>query len=486
MLLLRTAERSLGLVSIVVLARILVPADFGLVAMAMSVIAFIELGSSFGFELALIQKEHPTGDHYDTAWTLQIMFGSACAVLTAALAHPAAWFYGDSRLPPVMLVLAASWIIQSFENIGVVEFRRQMDFAREFTFLATKRIIAFTVTLLAAWLFQTYWALVAGTIAGRITGVALSYALQPYRPRWSLTAYRDLFSFSSWIFVVNVLAFVGSRGSHFIVGRLHGSAALGLYTVASEIALLPATDLVAPINRAVFPGYARTTRDPESLRQNFRQVIGLLGLLSLPASLGVVTVAEPLVSTMLGDKWAEAVIFVQILALTGAFHAATSNHYSVWLALGRTGVVAAVGAVHVALLLPLMFTLSHFLGVVGIAYAELTAMVGAIILECFMLTRALSLPISSYLAGLWRPAIASMIMALAVLLARHELLAGPPAVGSLGQLLIAVPVGVLTYAGALLVLWVLAGRPAGAESLLLERAVLAASSLRRNLLRHTG
>ncbi|MET1084749.1 MAG: oligosaccharide flippase family protein, partial [Burkholderiales bacterium] len=123
MLLLRLFERCLGFLSVLVLARILVPADFGLIAMAMSVIAFVELGGAFGFELALIQREHPTREHYDTAWTLQLAFGSACAMVTAALAYPTAVFYAEPRVQPIMLVLAATWIIQSFENIGTVEFR---------------------------------------------------------------------------------------------------------------------------------------------------------------------------------------------------------------------------------------------------------------------------------------------------------------------------------------------------------------------------
>ena len=470
MLLLRTAERSLGLVSILVLARLLVPADFGLVAMAMSVIAFVELGNSFGFELALIQREHPTRQHYDTAWTLQIIFGATCALLTAVLAYPTSWFYGDARLPLVMVVLAGGWLIQSFENIGVVDFRRQMNFSREFAFLGTKRVVGFTVTMSLALLFQTYWALVAGMVAGRVIGVGLSYALQPYRPRWSLAARADLFSFSSWIFVVNLLAFASHRSSHFIVGRLHGSMALGLYTVGSEIAFLPATDLIAPINRAVFPGYARSTGNPEALRQNFLDVMGLLAILALPASFGVAAVAEPLVNTMLGEKWSEAVILVQILAITGAIHAATSNHYSAWLALGRTGVVAFVGAVHVALLFPLMLVFSQVLGVVGIAYAELSATVGSIIVECMLLSRVLRLPMRSYLAGLWRPVVAATFMVFVVTVVRHELSGGSPT-GSLMQLAVAVPIGLAVYTSTLLLLWMVVGRPRGAEALIIERGV---------------
>src|SRR5688572_707114 len=113
----KLTERSLGLISTLVLARLLVPADFGLVAMAMSVIALIELATAFGFELALIQRQNPTKEHYDTAWTLNVTLGTSSALVTAALAYPAALFFDEPRLVLVMVALAGSWAIQSFENI---------------------------------------------------------------------------------------------------------------------------------------------------------------------------------------------------------------------------------------------------------------------------------------------------------------------------------------------------------------------------------
>ncbi len=469
MLLARVAERGLGLVSLLILARVLVPADFGLIAMAMSVIAFVELASTFGFDLALIQREHLTREHYDTAWTLQIAFGLLSAALIVALAYPSAWFYDEPRIIPVMLVLAASRGVQSFENIGTVDFRRRMDFSREFRFSAWKKIVGFVITVALAVAFRTYWALIAGVLAGRVTGLILSYTMQPYRPRFSLAARDDLFSFSSWVFVVGLASFASQRSSHFVVGRLLGPAALGLYTVGSEIALLPSTDLIAPINRAVFPGFARMTSDPESMRSAFVDILGVIWILALPASLGVAALAEPLVLTLLGNKWQDAVVVVQVLALAGALHAATSNHYSAWLALGKTRVTALIEGLHFVVLLPLVVLLSRPLGLAGVAYAELAATMISVSVECLMISRALGLPRLAYLKGLWRPLIAATTMAIAVALLAAELAAGALAARPLLQLAATIPAGVLTYASILTMLWLLAGKPRGAESLLLER-----------------
>lgn len=477
MLLARAAERGIGLVSLLILARVLVPADFGLVAMAMSVIAFVELASTFGFDLALIQRENPTREHYDTAWTLQVASGLLCAAIIAVLAVPSAWFYHEPRLIAVMLVLAASRLLQSFENIGTVDFRRQMNFSREFAFSAWKKVVGFVITIALAVIFESYWALVIGAAAGRAVGVVASYTMQPYRPRFSLAARNDLFSFSGWIFLVGLAGFASQRSPHFVVGWQLGPAALGLYTVGSEIGLLPMTDMVAPINRAVFPGYARLAADADTLRQSFVEVLGVISIFALPACFGIAAIAQPLVLGLLGSRWEDAVVIVQILALAGALHAATSNHYSVWLALGQTRVTFLMETLHFVVLLPLVLVLAQSLGLVGVAYAEFIATAVSVTVECILVARALALRPTIYPAVLWRPLIAAFVMSIGLLLLTGELNAGALAHYPLWQLAVTIPLGVMMYASALALLWLASGRPPGAESLLLERLAQFASGL---------
>jgi lipopolysaccharide exporter len=465
----KLTERSLGLISTLVLARLLVPADFGLVAMAMSVIALIELATAFGFELALIQRQNPTNEHYNTAWTLNVTLGTVCAIVTAMLAYPAALFFDDPRLVLVMVALAVSWAIQSFENIGVVDFRRDLQFWREFRFLTSKKLVAFVITVSLGLLLQSYWALVAGTVAGRATGVFLSYRMHPYRPSFSLTARHDLFSFSGWLLVTNVLNFVENRLAHFVVGRLHGPAALGLYTVGSEVACIPSSELIAPINRAVFPGYSRLTGNLAELRQGFVDVVAVIVIVAAPASVGVAAIAEPLVRTLFGDKWIEAVGLIQILALNGGIQALASNHYSAYLALGRTRLQPVVGAVHVAVLIPSMLLLSQWWGVMGAAYAELGASILSIAVSYALLLKVLKLSAPAYLTVIWRPVFAAAVMGLSVDWAVREIGARFTSLLPVSQLALSIALGVAVYGLVLMLLWHLAGRPRGAESFLQGR-----------------
>ena len=289
----RLFDRSVGVVSTTILARLLIPADFGLVAMAMSVIAIIELASAFSFEMALIQDPDPQREHFDTAWTLNILIAIGGGVATAAVAYPASSFYGDPRLAPVMFAIGAAWVISGFESTGIANFRREMNFAAEFRWMASKRVVSFLVTLAAALLFRSYWALVIGMATGRITGVLLSYTMHPFRPRLSLTRARSLFSFSRWLLANNIVSVMLSRLPHFYIGRVFGAQTLGAYTVGSEIAQLAHTELVAPINRAMFPGYARLVDEPETFRRVCIDATAAILLIVLPVSAAVALLAGP-------------------------------------------------------------------------------------------------------------------------------------------------------------------------------------------------
>ena len=242
-------------------------------------------------------------------------------ILTAALAYPAAAFYGEPRLVPVMFAIGAAWLISGFENIGTVNFRRNMDFGREFRFLAFKRVTSFGVAIAAALMLRSYWALVIGMLAGRTVGVILSYLLEPFRPRLSLAASRQLFSFSGWMLVTNVAAAVISKIPSFFVGRMFGAQTLGAYTVGAEIAQLAHTELVAPINRAMIPGYSRLADDVDAFRRTCIDSAAAILLLVLPASVGIAVLAGPVVRVLLGEQWNEAVPVIQVLAFSGAVNA---------------------------------------------------------------------------------------------------------------------------------------------------------------------
>jgi O-antigen/teichoic acid export membrane protein len=260
-------DRSIGLLSTLILARLLTPENFGIVAMATSFIAVLELIGAFGFDMALIQRRDATREHYDTAWTFSVIFGAVLCVLLVAFAYPIAHFYKHEELVAVICTLAFGSLLQGFQNVGVVAFRKDMEFNKEFRFLATKKLVTFPLTITLAFVLENYWALVIGMTAGRLVDLVLSYRFHPYRPKFCLAAAGDLLHFSKWLLLLNVLQFLRDRSSDFVIGRFAGPGPLGLFSVSYELANMPGTELVAPINRAVYPAYARIAQDRESSRR---------------------------------------------------------------------------------------------------------------------------------------------------------------------------------------------------------------------------
>ena len=172
MVAMRLVVRGAGLINMVILARLLVPEDFGLVAMAMIFVGAIEVFSEFNFDVALIKKQSADRTDYDTAWTLSIIRGGVTAAVLLAIAAPAADLFDEPRLAMVIAVLSLSSVLLGFQNIGVVDFRKSLDFRRDFLFMASGKVVAVIITIGLALIWQNYWALVGGMIGGKIWRVA--------------------------------------------------------------------------------------------------------------------------------------------------------------------------------------------------------------------------------------------------------------------------------------------------------------------------
>jgi O-antigen/teichoic acid export membrane protein len=464
----KLSERSLGLISTVVLARLLIPADFGLVAMATSIIALLELMRAFGFEIVLIQNQQAERRHYDTAWTFNVCFGVALALILLFVASPAARFYAEPRLEIVIYFLGLGFCVEGFQNVGIVEFRKELRFKKEFAFLLTKKLFAFTVALAVAFAFRSYWALVAGIVTGRFAGVGLSYFMHAYRPRLSLAAWHELLNFSKWLLINNIAYFIHTRSADFIIGKLAGARALGLYAISYEISTLPTTELVAPINRAIFPGYSKIADDLSKLRASFLQVISVIALLALPAALGIAATAHLLVPVFLGNGWVDAIPLMQVLAFYGAVISLTANQGAVYLALAKPKVLTMLGLAHSVVLVSSLLLLTHRAGPLGAAWAFVGTALILLPVRYALLFHYLKLHLIDILGAMWRPLAAAVGMLATVNLLTGYLETPDQFSTQLAHLGLAVITGFAAYLTYLGILWRLSGHPEGAESILVR------------------
>jgi len=480
MVLFKLTERSLGLISTIILARLLVPSDFGLIALAMSMIAALELMSAFSFDIVLIQKQdNVTKDHYNTAWTFNVLFGLLSAGTLVLLAAPAALFYEEPRLETIMYFLALGNLLQGFENIGIVAFRKEMQFNKEFIYQIGKKLAGFCVTVPLAFMLENYWALVAGILSGRSAGVLLSYGMNKYRPWFSLSCAGELFHFSKWLFINNIIFFLNLRSTDFILGKIGGSRQLGLYTIGYEISNLPTTELVAPINRAVFPGYAKIKHDLSRLADGFISVIALITMLAVPAGMGIAACASLLVPVVLGEKWLETIPLIQLLALSGAVGAMQTNVGSIYLALGKPRVLTLLASIQSVILISLVLYLTRDYGAIGAAWGSFITVLISFPLNYVVLMKYIPVGFSRLLASMWRPVLASAAM---FALVTFYIAGIAPRVfdGNIYiNLLVSVLIGASCYIVLVLLFWLLSGKPRGAEQQILEKVAVRLAALKR-------
>jgi O-antigen/teichoic acid export membrane protein len=485
MLLFKLLERSLGFASTLILARLLVPADFGLVAMGTSLLIMLEYFSGFGIDLALIRHPAPERRHYDTGWTLNAGLAALIAIVMMIAAYPLALFYRQPELTYVVLALSLAALAQGLENIGTVQFRKELDFPREFRFQISKKIAAFLVMVPLAVAFRTYWALVAGLIAGRFAATLLSYLWHPYRPRFSLAARSELLGFSKWLALSNTFHVLRERVSDLVVGRLAGPGPLGLYSLGYEVANLPTSELVLPINRATIPGYSLLTGDVARLRAGFLSVIGMIALLVIPAGLGIAATALPATHVLLGKSWLGAVPVIEILAFYGILTALQANCFPIYVATGRPDLQTRLNGFYLLLLIPTMIVLTRAYGLSGAALSSVATASIILPINFTMVLHRLQGSWKQIVAIVWRPLTAATVMAVCV----RGWLADADAEATVAEqlliLIAAILIGATIYAGMMLLLWGLSGRPDGAERFVTDRLRGLLRTIRGGLARGT-
>ncbi len=468
MLALRWSARLLGLFSVLVLARLLAPTDFGLVAIATLFVSLLDVLFAFGLENALVQQRDTTDEDLNTAWTLQVIQKSLIALGVLALSAPAEEYFNEPRLPETMYVIAAITFAQGFRNIGVVRFIKELDFRAQFGFEIAPRIMQVIVAIAAGVALRSYWALIAGLIVGALTSVVVSYAIVTYRPRFSLLGIKRLWSFSAWSMLLSLGNFLLYRAEEGIVGANGRTHQLGVYNMASELAQLPSTELMAPLNRVLFPAYAKLQQDIPRLREAFLRGLHGIALLLCPAAVGCAVLSFDLVPVLLGDQWLESSPLMIGLACYGLLRGLFITNNPALIASGNISFIAKLAGGLGLVTLPAAYVALNHIGIAGVIGAKVLVMSLGLAVSYYKVCRILNCRRRAIGVALLSPMVASVAMGGIVLFATAQF------TSHLARLAVGIPTGVLAYACFVLLLWLAAGKPQGIESELLARVSIRA------------
>lgn len=318
MIALRWAIRGVGLLSTLILARLLTPADFGIVAMSTMVAGLLTAMTDMGTWQLLLRTKNPDRSAYDTAWTIMLLQSLLLALVVFLVAHPASLYFKEPRLEAVMQVSALGGVFIGLNNIGLVMFRRDLNFRMDFVTGLLTKVFSVVPTLILVLIYRNYWALVAGTLVGSACEAMLSYVLHPYRPRLSLSRWREFASYSIWMTPANIAGYLNKKADVFIVGYLGSTAQMGAYNVAAELSQIATGELAQPMMRAIYPNFAKLKDNIEELARAFEKVLHTVMVLGFGFGLGTAAVADDLVHLLLGNQWGYAVPVLRWLAVCGA------------------------------------------------------------------------------------------------------------------------------------------------------------------------
>lgn len=460
MIALRWALRLTGLVSTVILARLLAPSDFGIVAMAMIVVGTLEMFNQTGQKLVLIRLEAPTKEHFDTAWTVSFLIGLAIAAAILAVSPFTEFYFHEPRVVPVMQCLALRAVLGGLENIGTVNFRRDLRFGRFFAYNVYPKAVSFVITITLAFVLRNYWTLVIGMLSGQATLIVLSYIMDSHRPRFTLSKVREIWSFSIWAFLRSIGAYLHSQVDQIAVGGFGGSSLMGRYAVASDIAASPSREINEPMVAVLYPVMSRLQHDKAALAQVFLHALGWSAVICISASVGVALVADDMANLVLGPKWAGIGPLMAWLSIGAGLVGLSSGSYSLFDAFGLPHVGARMIWIRTFILVAAVAPVGLFThSLIDVAIVRVIAEILFLPGLYLVAGRLLGLSLADYARYLWRPLMGALCMAGAVLLF-NDLISVEGNVRLICDIVIGAGVFMASSLGA----WMLAGRPAGPET----------------------
>lgn len=392
--------KAIFLVRLLVLARLLSPDDFGLLAISSVVIDVLLRVTNFGMIPALVQRVEAGEAHYDVAWTVGFLRALVITGVTFLAAPVVAQLFAEPRATDIIRVLALRPLIDAGASIQVARLTRNLRF-RSLAFIELPKAVTntFVAIILAHWL--GVWALVAGALAGSTAYLIGSYIVAPYRPRLTLShhAARSLIRFGQWVFFTSLVVMAGQAALRLVIARQLGAAELGLYYLAASLAFLPYEVASQVVEQVAFPFYSRLQTEIHQVSFAFRSVLTSLSGLLVPACALLIALAPSLVENILGPDWQGTAAIIRVLAVASIADLLGSAIAPILQGLGRPDRILVIEAVQSSILIALAWLLAGRYGVVGAAMAWLPATAMAQIVGILFLRRLLPRPF----AGLARP-----------------------------------------------------------------------------------
>jgi O-antigen/teichoic acid export membrane protein len=474
----RLITRGIDFGALVILARLLSPEDFGLVAIAMSAVMIVEAIMELPLGFALVTLPARSKLHYDTAFTLQLLRGLILAVLLLISSWPLSQIYSDPRLFWLVCALSLAPASRGLSSPRMVEFSMNFEFWPNLIMEVAGKLIALALSVSFAWLTRSYWSLAIGTIASPVTMLVVSYIYAPFRPAISLKKWRDFAAYVRWTTFGQTISALLWQMDPLIVGRFVNRFELGGYSMAGNLAALPGQIFVGQLMNPLIVAFSSVREDTRRLVTAYQKSAVSIVALGLPIMVGMSLNAEPILRLAFGEKWLVAAPILSWLpwAIIPSFY--TGPLAALAVTLQRVRVITRLLVIELCIKFPVMLVGIIYYGIAGAVAARLLIALVIAGGATLAVRELISLRVRDQLLGSWRPTVSVGIMAVMV----------APLEASFGDmpglhLVIVVGVGAAVYAGSMFLLWRITGRPDGIESHIVKLLISSVHRIRRLALR---
>jgi lipopolysaccharide exporter len=396
-------NKGVFLLRMLILARLLLPEDFGMFAIATSATGFLLSITNFGLIPAVVQAKNMDETKYAAVWTFDMTRSILIASLTVIFAPLIADIFAEPLAVPIIQVLALRPLFESMISIKVTAFNRNLSF-RPLTYLRIAEAIANTI--ISIWLarYIGVWALVFGALGGTITMVIISYILAPYRPRFLFDwkAIQPLMNFGWWVLVTSLVSMAGNYGLRIVISRQLGAEGLGLYFIAMQLAYLPSDFARELVGAVAFPLFARLQNDISQATRAFRALFSGLAAILYPVCALLIVLAPSLTHYVLGPNWRgteDAIRILTVVVMIGVFGEVA---VTVFRGFGQLYRITALEVIQSLVTISFVWILTSRFGLVGSAMAWLPAILLSQLFSIYFIHNMLDRPFQ----GLKRPLMA--------------------------------------------------------------------------------
>jgi len=371
------SNKIITVATILVLARLLAPADFGLLALGVLVVGFAGLLNDLGLSSALVLRHDLDDRAQGTALTALVVLGIVLTAALAALSPAAAALFDEPRLTGVLAVLALSRLPSGLYYFYEAVLQRELEFRRRFTAQMCQTLANVIVALALAIAGAGVWSLVAAQVAGSAVHAGALVSLAPYRvrPAFHWAALRDIFSTGRGFVVQGGVAFLHENADYLAVGRILGAAQLGQYSMAYRLGELPYWAIADPIAQVTFPGFARMRARGEDVTRPFLSVLRMVALAACPVGALLSATAEPFTAALLGEKWLPMVGALSVLGIWAAVRPIQATVGWLLNSVGQAGIMGLVALLALVPLVPGVMLAASWNGLTAVAWvmvADLT------------------------------------------------------------------------------------------------------------------